>query len=116
MMPYAPPTARLLLAALCWAAVCPARSLGDQPPVVQRAADDLPQKGMTAAAVRAKYGAPKRIARQILYRRHLEVWTYDGPTPLQIEFDCPRGEDATVLSVQTRGKPAGPPPGEDPGS
>jgi hypothetical protein len=82
-----------------------ARQPADEPKAPPAQAE-LPTKGMTAAAVRDKYGAPKRLARQIFYRRHLEVWTYDPPHNFQVEFDCPRGEDPTVLSVRVQGAPA----------
>jgi hypothetical protein len=64
------------------------------------------RKGMTATEVRAIYGQPKKVARQLLYRKHLELWTYDAPVNIRIEFECPRGEEPTVLNVQPREKPA----------
>jgi hypothetical protein len=74
----------------------------DEPPPV--ADPDQVRKGMTAAEVRKLLGPPKRVARQILYRRHLELWTYEPPLNVRIEFECPRGDDPTVLSVQPREK------------
>lgn len=54
---------------------------------------------LSAVETRQLLGPPARIARQILYRRHLEVWTYDSPG-LRIEFDCVRGQEPLVISVQ----------------
>src|SRR5262249_46742368 len=56
-------------------------------------------KGMTQAAVQRVRGPPKRVARQILYRRHLEQWVYDGPNAVRIEFDCVRGKEPQILTV-----------------
>jgi hypothetical protein len=58
------------------------------------------QKGMTQADVLRLMGRqPKQIARQILYRRYLEQWVYDGPTPVRIEFDCVRGKEPQIQTV-----------------
>lgn len=55
------------------------------------------QRGMTAAEVLKRLGPPKRTARQILYRRFLEQWTYDLPTPVLIELECVKGQSPHVL-------------------
>lgn len=61
---------------------------------------DQLRPGMTPVEVRALFGgAPSRIARQFLYRRHLEIWTYELPTPVFIEISCMRGEEPRVLRV-----------------
>ncbi len=57
------------------------------------------QRGMTPYQVRGRLGPPKRVGRQILYKRYLEQWTYDGPGPLIVEFDCVKGQEAHVLNV-----------------
>jgi hypothetical protein len=54
---------------------------------------------MPAAEVRRLLGPPKRIARQILYGRYLEQWTYDDPA-LRIEFDWRKGQEKQILTVQ----------------
>jgi hypothetical protein len=56
--------------------------------------------GMTPDEVRRRLGPPRRVARQVLYRRYLEQWVYDGPDAVRIEFDCPRGQRPQVLTVQ----------------
>lgn len=56
--------------------------------------------GMSADDVRRRLGPPRRVARQVLYRRYLEQWVYDGPEAVRIEFDCPRGQRPQVLTVQ----------------
>ena len=59
------------------------------------------KKGMKMAEVYDKFKKPNRIARQFLFRRHLEQWTYDAPFELRIEFNCVRGEEAHVISVHS---------------
>jgi hypothetical protein len=62
--------------------------------------------GMTAAEVRNLRGKPKQIARQIIYQRVIEQWVYDAPSPLIIQFECVKGREPRVLSVQApRAKP-----------
>jgi hypothetical protein len=55
--------------------------------------------GMTQDEVRRLLGPPKRMARQILYRRYLEQWVYEGANPVRIEFDCVRGKEPQILTV-----------------
>jgi hypothetical protein len=62
--------------------------------------------GMPQAEVRRRLGPPKRFARQILYRRYLEQWVYEGPKPVRIEFDCVRGKEPQILTVQQLTAPA----------
>lgn len=57
--------------------------------------------GMTRDDVLRRLGPPKRIARQILYRRYLEQWIYEGLNPMRIEFDCVRGKEPHILTVQS---------------
>jgi hypothetical protein len=57
--------------------------------------------------VRHFLGAPKRVARQILYHRYFEQWLYLAPFPIRIEFECRPGQEPQVLSV--RELTAGPP-------
>jgi hypothetical protein len=57
--------------------------------------------GMTAAEVVEGLGQPQRIARQVLFRRFLEQWSYDTPPGLVIEFDCLKGQDSRVLTVHS---------------
>ncbi len=56
------------------------------------------KRGMTPEQVRQLVGAPKRIARQILYHRYREQWVYDAAVPMRITFDCPRGQNPQLLS------------------
>jgi hypothetical protein len=64
--------------------------------------------GMTPKVVRNLMGRPPRIARQILYRRFLEQWSYDTPNPVWIDFNCVKGQEPIVLAVHRPGgdKPA----------
>ncbi len=61
--------------------------------------------GMTQDEVRRLLGPPRRTARQILYRRYLEQWVYDGPGAVRIEFDCVRGKEPQILTVQPLSPP-----------
>jgi hypothetical protein len=56
-------------------------------------------KGMSQAEVQRLLGPPQRVARQILYRRYLEQWVYEGPNAVRIEFDCVRGKEPQILTV-----------------
>ncbi|HKI36410.1 MAG TPA: hypothetical protein VKA46_31420 [Gemmataceae bacterium] len=66
--------------------------------------DEL-RPGMLQAEVQRRLGPPKRVARQILYRRYLEQWVYEGPKPIRIEFDCVRGKEPQILTVQPLSPP-----------
>ena len=45
-------------------------------------------------------GPPARVSRQILFRRYVELWTYETPLPLLVEFDFRKGQDAHLLAAQ----------------
>ncbi len=55
------------------------------------------ERGMTSEQVRNRLGAPKHIARQILYHRCLEQWSYEEPLAVRLTFDCPRGQKPQLL-------------------
>jgi hypothetical protein len=55
--------------------------------------------GMTQAEVWQLLGPAQHVARQILYRRYLEQWLYEGPIAVRIEFDCVRGKEPQILTV-----------------
>src|SRR5438445_9336655 len=55
--------------------------------------------GMTAADAKRTLGPPARIVRQILYRRQLAQWTYDGKFPFWIEVEHVKGQEARVRAV-----------------
>jgi hypothetical protein len=57
--------------------------------------------GMPPARVVALLGKSSKISRQILFRRHVEQWTYPEPIALRIEFHGVRGQDAQVISVHS---------------
>ena len=64
--------------------------------------------GMTADEVRTALGGPPRkIARQVMHGHYHEVWHYDKPHPLWVEFDCRKGIEARVINVHSgiRSKP-----------
>lgn len=58
------------------------------------------EPGMTPEQVREWVGAPKRIARQILYHRSFEQWIYDHPHFARLKFDCPRGRKPQLVWKQ----------------
>ena len=49
--------------------------------------------------VRQLLGTPTRIARQMVYRRHVEQWVYDDPLPLCVVWQASRGHDVRILTV-----------------
>jgi hypothetical protein len=59
------------------------------------------QRGLSFDRVRDLLGPPHRVARQILFHRALEQWVYGPPYDFRIEFDCPRGQKAQLLSVHS---------------
>jgi hypothetical protein len=61
--------------------------------------------GMSADEVRRFLGPPKRTARQLVFRRHLEQWTYDDPFFLIVEFACPSGQEPHVQTVHEANPP-----------
>jgi hypothetical protein len=75
--------------------------VGDGPRADQPPAVDLARlhPGMSQDEVLRLLGPPKRVARQILYRRYLEQWVYEGPNAVRIEFDCVRGKEPQILTV-----------------
>jgi hypothetical protein len=58
------------------------------------------QPGTSAGEVRKLLGSPKRMARQLLYRRAIEQWHYDEPAKMLINFEHTKGQEARVLSVR----------------
>jgi hypothetical protein len=56
--------------------------------------------GMSEAELVDALGRPQRVARQILFRRHVEQWTYDS-RQVRVELDCVRGKPARVTSVRS---------------
>jgi hypothetical protein len=63
------------------------------------------KRDMSADRVRTLLGGPNRVARQILYRKHLEQWVYEEPAPTRIEFSCVPSEEARVVSVRQIDQP-----------
>ena len=54
----------------------------------------------TREDIKAAFGPPQHVSRQLLFRRHLEQWNYDDP-PRTVEFNCVRGEEPYVLQVRS---------------
>jgi hypothetical protein len=59
------------------------------------------QRGLSFDRVRDLLGPAHRVARQILSHRSLEQWVYGPPYDFRLEFDCPRGQKAQLLSVHS---------------
>jgi hypothetical protein len=68
----------------------------ERPPDLKKQAE----VGMDETQLIRALGRPKKIARQILFRRHIEQWSYDSPR-VQVELECLRGQSARVTSVQS---------------
>lgn len=97
-----------LLAFLAGCLALPTALSGDQPKAEVDPRDKVAQlrPGMTAAQVRDLVGKPRSIARQILYARYVEQWTYDDPFSVRIEFDWRKGHERQILTVQPLSTPA----------
>jgi hypothetical protein len=59
----------------------------------------------TPSEVRRSIGPPGHTARQILYNRAREQWVYDAPFFVRLEFECRRGQEPQLLSVQQTSSP-----------
>jgi hypothetical protein len=64
-----------------------------------RLARALPRAADTPFAVKELLGDPGQVARQVLYRRYLEQWSYDSPVRLCVVFDCRKGLDPSLRAV-----------------
>lgn len=73
-----------------------------QPPADAKPAAQI-RVGMSAAEVQALLGRPKRISRQIVYRRYLEMWTYEQPSLVWVQFTCTKGQEPSVINVHPPG-------------
>jgi hypothetical protein len=89
------------LAASCGLVLAQARE-DKGPPTPAKGVQQV-RAGMTPNAVRDLMGPPTRVARQILYRRYLEQWSYGHPNRVWIEFNCVKGQEPTVLTVHQPG-------------
>lgn len=57
--------------------------------------------GLTPQQVALLLGPPAHVCRQILYHRYLEQWVYDSTFSVRLLFDCPRGQEPRLQSVQS---------------
>ena len=71
----------------------------DPQPADLRALVDRLRVGDPASVPREWFGPPDRVARQILFRHHVEQWVYTDRISLRIEFDCPPGEEARIVRI-----------------
>lgn len=55
--------------------------------------------GMPAANAQHQLGAPKRIVRQLLYRRHIEQWVYENPQEIRLQISWDPGDVPIVTGV-----------------
>ncbi len=55
--------------------------------------------GMTQGEVRKLLGKPDRTARQILYCRSVEQWSYEDLPGWLVAIDCLKGQEARVQTV-----------------
>jgi hypothetical protein len=92
-----------LVFVLLAAANLPNSTTADEPAVQSdepRAVLAKIQPGTSAGEVRKLLGSPKRMARQLLYRRAIEQWHYEEPAKMLINFEHTKGQEARVLSVR----------------
>ena len=57
--------------------------------------------GLSTQEVRQLLGSPTQVSSQILYRRQIEQWSYDLPTPLSIIFLCTKGQTPHLQNVHS---------------
>jgi hypothetical protein len=86
-----------------WSGLCDSAADNENEGEVRLRAFAKLERGMTPEQVRRQVGAPKRIARQILYHRYREQWLYDTPSPICLTFDCPRGQMPELLAIPPLG-------------
>ena len=55
--------------------------------------------GMPAADVQHLLGVPRRIVRQLLYRRHIEQWVYENPQEIRVQISWNPAEVPIVTGV-----------------
>jgi hypothetical protein len=62
---------------------------------VRRLCKLLPRQAATMEEALEVFGpdAQKSVARQILFRKYLEQWTFAPPLALTVSFDCPLGQE-----------------------
>jgi hypothetical protein len=65
-----------------------------------RLAAVLPETVRTLPEARQVLGVPTQVARQVLYRRYVEQWTYSRPVPVVLLFDCRTGELPRLQTVR----------------
>jgi hypothetical protein len=85
----------IVLAAGSTILACFRPAQADNPPP----GSDALRKGMHAGQVRKILKEPARISRQIIAHRTLEQWHYGAPLYLRLLFDCPRGEEPTLVQI-----------------
>jgi hypothetical protein len=87
---------KVSLIVVCLLAGWPVLFAAAPPPAVEV------RSGMSMDEVRAIIlHPPVRIARQVLHGHYHEVWYYDSPRPLWIEFDCRKAVEARVINVRS---------------
>jgi hypothetical protein len=55
--------------------------------------------GMPAAEAQHQLGTPKRVVRQVVYRRHIEQWVYENPQEFRIQISWNPGEVPIVTGA-----------------
>jgi hypothetical protein len=101
----------VFLAALGFLWPRPAPTVEPEAPVGKKAEVDPKallarlRKCRTPAEVEDLLGKPKHVARQILFSRYIEQWTYGDPFPVWIDFDWPKGKEKQIQTVQPLSAP-----------
>jgi hypothetical protein len=86
----------------------PAAAEPRDPPEEGWEAETVPEglrSGMPAADVIQRLGPPQHVARQVLYGRWVEQWTYDKPPAVRIVFDWRKGQEKQIQTVQPLSTP-----------
>jgi hypothetical protein len=72
--------------------------------LTDRMATALPKVVHSPAEVKELLGPPAKVARQILFRRYVEQWTYETPLPLLLEFHFRKGQESRLYTVHVNRK------------
>ena len=113
-----PPAFRILVVLGCLLGLAPGSARAVSPPDFPPLDPDRPlpqaehdqrlaavEPGLTPDQVRRLIGEPRHVCREILDHRYLEQWIYDARFPVRLEFDCPRGQEPRLQSVQPLAAP-----------
>jgi hypothetical protein len=72
----------------------------DRQELAKKLTDLLSRVAQTPSEVSEVLGPPEQVARQVLYRRYREQWSYETPVPVLVIFDVAAGDGPKILTVR----------------